>query len=488
MSTSQEFHTRLFINNEYVPAKSGTLFAVRNPYDDSLVSDSVHHAGQEDVDSAVSIALNAYNGPWGSMPGQERAKRMLALADLLDAQGAELATLESRAIGLPITMARGIAGFIGTIWRYYAGFCDKLPGEFVPEGDNRVYKIVRHDPFGVCAGIGAWNASLFFFSMKIAPAVAAGNTFIFKTSEKSPLGALQIGELIVKAGFPPGVINILNGDGKTGALLASHMDIGRLSFTGSVETGKKIQVAATQSNLKRVTLELGGKSPSIIFDDADLENALLHSSQSFLVHSGQICVAASRVLVHKSIVDSFVTGLKARFEALAGASGDPSQDSTFLGPVVDAGQKDRIVSLVKGTESGSPTVVLTGGEANKNFVTPTILLNPPVDSAAWREEIFGPVVCVRSFETEDEAISLANETTYGLSSCVFTQDIPRALRLAKRIQAGAVAINSNHQPDYDQPLGGWKQSGNGSYEGGRAAVLSYLQAKAVLINFPAAKL
>ena len=471
-----------------MPAKSGTLFAVHNPYDDSLVSDSVHHAGQEDVNDAVSAALNAYNGSWGSMAGQERAKRMLALADLLDAHGAELAALESRAIGLPITMARGIAGFVGTIWRYYAGFCDKLPGDFVPEGDDRVYKIVRHDPFGVCAGIGAWNASLFFFSMKIAPAVAAGNTFIFKSSEKSPLGALQIGEMIVKAGFPPGVINILNGDGKTGALLASHVDIGRLSFTGSVETGKKIQVAATQSNLKRVTLELGGKSPSIIFEDADLDNALLHSSQSFLVHSGQICVAASRVLVHKSIVDNFVAGLKARFEALAGASGDPSQDSTFLGPVVDAGQKDRIVSLVGKTQSGSPGVLLTGGEANKNFVTPTILLNPPLDSAAWREEIFGPVVCVRSFESEEEAISLANGTTFGLSSCVFTQDIPRALRLAKRLQAGAVAINANHQPDYDLPLGGWKQSGNGSYEGGRAAVLSYLQAKAVLINFPAAKL
>lgn len=419
------------------------------------------------------------------MPGQERAKRMFALADLLDAHSAELANLESRAIGLPIMMAQGIAGFVGTVWRYYAGYCDKLPGDFVPEGDDRVYKIVRHDPFGVCAGIGAWNASLFFFSMKIAPAVAAGNTFIFKSSEKSPLGALQIGDLIVKAGFPPGVINILNGDGNTGALLASHMDIGRLSFTGSVETGKKIQIAATQSNLKRVTLELGGKSPSIIFDDADLDNALLHSSQSFLVHSGQICVAASRVLVHKSIVDRFISELKVRFEALAGASGDPSQDTTFLGPVVDAGQKDRIVSLIEMTQSAGQKTVLTGGKTKNNFVTPTILLDPPMDSAAWKEEIFGPVLCVRSFDTEDEAVTLANTTTYGLSSCVFTQNIPRALRLAKRLQAGAVAINSNHQPDYDLPMGGWKQSGNGSYEGGRAAVLSYLQAKAVLINFPA---
>ncbi|KAL4890516.1 aldehyde dehydrogenase domain-containing protein [Aspergillus ambiguus] len=473
-------HTKLFINNKYVPAKSGTRLTVRNPFDGSTVTDAIHCAGEEDVNDAVTAALAASRGPWSQMPGQERAKRMLALADLLDAHANELTKLESLSIGLPIAISRGIGGVIGAVWRYYAGFCDKLPGEFVPEGDDRVFKVVRYDPFGVCAGIGAWNASLFFFSMKIAPAVAAGNTFIFKTSEKSPLGALQIGELVAKAGFPPGVINLLSGDGSTGALLASHMGIQRISFTGSVNTGKAIQAAAAQSNLKRVTLELGGKSPSIIFDDANIEEALMYSSQGFLVHSGQICVAASRLLVHKTIADRFVAELKGRFEALAGASGDPAEDTTFLGPVVDEGQKDRVMTFLDRPEN-----VLTGGVSKGNFVSPTILVNPPLDSPAWKQEIFGPVVCVRTFETEDEAIEIANATSYGLSSCIYTRDIPRALRLAKKLQAAGVAINSNHQPDYDTPLSGWKQSGNGSYEGGRAAILSYLQAKTVMINMTA---
>lgn len=463
-----------------MPAKSGTYCAVRNPYDNKLITDKIHCAGKEDVDDAVNAANHAFQDTWAQMSGQERAKHMLALADLLDSHADKLAHLETLSIGLPIAISRAIASGLGAVWRYYAGFCDKLPGEFVPEGDDRVYKIVRYDPFGVCAGIGAWNASLFFLSMKAAPAIAAGNTFIFKSSEKSPLGALQTGELIVKAGFPPGVINLLSGEGVTGVHLASHMDIQKIGFTGSLETGKKIQIAAAQSNLKRVTLELGGKSPSIVFEDADLDNALQYASQGFLVHSGQICVAPSRLLVHSSIFEKFITELKGRFEALAQAAGDPESANTFLGPVVDEGQKDRILSLIKGTQGD---VVLTGGaSAGGSFVTPTILKNPPLDSDVWREEIFGPVLCVRAFDTEDEAIQLANASKYGLSSCVYTRDIPRALRLSKWLQAAGVAINSNHQPEYDVPLGGWKQSGNGSYEGGHGALMGYLQAKTVFLN------
>lgn len=466
-----------------MPAKSGTYGAVHNPYDNKTVSDKVHFAGKEDVDDAVKAAHSAYRGAWGQIPGQERAKRMLALADLLDEHAPAISYLETLSIGMPVAMSRMMGSFLGSIWRYYAGFCDKLPGEFVPEGDDQFYKIVRYDPLGVCAGIGAWNASLFFLSMKVAPAIAAGNTFIFKSSEKSPLGALQFGKLIVKAGFPPGVINLLSGDGSTGMLLASHMNIHKITFTGSLETGKKVQTAAAQSNLKRVTLELGGKSPSIVFEDADLENALQHASQSFLVHSGQICVAPSRLLVHRSIFEQFLTQLKTRFEALAQASGNPESDATFLGPVVDEGQRDRILSFVKETQGAEGSIVLTrGATAKGNFVTPTILKNPPLDSAAWTEEIFGPILCVRAFDTEDEAIELANDSKYGLSSCVYTRDIPRALRLAKHLQAAGVAINSNHQPGYDVPLGGWKQSGNGGYEGGQGALLGYLQAKTVLLN------
>jgi aldehyde dehydrogenase (NAD+) len=450
------------------------------------VTNEIHCASEEDVNAAVDAARAAYQGPWGRMSGQERAKRMLALADLLDENKERLMGLESLAIGLPVSIGRVIGRSLGPIWRYYAGFCDKIPGEFIPEGDDDVYKVVRYEPFGVCAGIGAWNASLFFFSMKTAPAVAAGNTFIFKSSEKSPLGALQLSKLIIKAGFPPGVINLLSGDGATGAFLASHMDIDRISFTGSVGTGKKIQIVAAQSNLKRVTLELGGKSPSIIFEDADLDNAVLNSSQNFLVHSGQICVAASRILVHRSIADTFLAELKTKFELLAGVSGDPAQESTFLGPVVDQGQKDRIMSVLKEARAAGVDF-RAGGVSNGNFVEPTIMVDPPLDSPVWTHEIFGPAVCVRVFDTEDEAVELANATVYGLSSCVFTSNIPRALRIAKRLQAAAVAINSNHQSDYDTPLAGRKQSGNGSSEGGQAAFLSYLQPKLILVNMALGK-
>ena len=415
------------------------------------------------------------------MSGQERAKRMLALADLFDASKDHLTKLESLAMGLPVAVGSRIGAFVGAVWRYYAGFCDKRPGDFIPEGGEKMCKMVRYEPFGVCAGIAAWNASLFFLSMKIAPAVAAGNTFVFKSSEKSPLGALQVGGLIAQAGFPPGVINLLSGAGSTGALLASHMQIRRISFTGSVEAGREVQIAATKSNLKRVTLELGGKSPSIIMHDADLEKALLHSSQNFLVNSGQICVAASRVLIHESIAQPFVDGLKQRFQVMGQMAGNPAEGATFLGPLVDQKQAGRVEEFLRDAQATNLEIV-TGGVAKNNFIEPTIILDPPAESPVWTKEIFGPVLCVRTFKTEEEAISLANNTSYGLSSSLFTRDIGRALQISHRIEAGAVSINSSHMPDVDTPLGGWKESGNGSCEGGPAGFWSYLQTKTVLVD------
>ena len=411
----------------------------------------------------------------------ERAKCMRALADLFDEHKERLLKLETQSMGMPIAMALRIGEMLGAIWRYYAGFCDKTPGDHIPEGSDRVCKMVRYEPFGVCAGIGAWNASIFIMSMKIAPAVAAGNTFVFKSSERSPLGALQVGELVARAGFPPGVINILSGTGTTGALLASHMQIQKISFTGSVNAGRQVQIAATKSNLKRVTLELGGKSPSIILEDADLEKALSHSSQNFLANSSQICVAASRVFVHESIAQAFIDGLKTRFEMMAQMAGNPSEASTFLGPLADSQQAARVCEFLKDAQKAG-IEVLTGGTSKDNFIVPTIMKNPPADSSVWTKEIFGPVMCVRVFSDEEEAIKLANDTSYGLSSCIFTKDVGRALKMSRRIEAGSVAINSSHVLEVDIPFGGWKESGNGGFEGGAVGFYNYLQPKTVVID------
>lgn len=466
---------------QYISAKSGQYWTVRNPNDDSIVTEDVHCAGEEDVNDAVASAKSAFEGSWGKMASSERQKIMLKLADLLDLEYPALIKLESIAMGQPTAFGAHIGALLGSIVRYYAGWCDKLPGEMQPEDGDGRFKLVRYQPLGVCAGIAAWNATLAFLCMKAMPAIAAGNTFIFKSSEKSPLGSLAFGELVKKAGFPPGVINIISGPGSTGELLASHMGIKKISYTGSVNAGRKVQVAATNSNLKRVTLELGGKSPSIIFPDADIENALVNSSQNFLLNSGQICVAATRIFIHEDIAEEFATALKARFEMFKNTMGDPLAKETFLGPLADKVQTERVRAFFEqGKKDG--VEFLTGGGINGNFVEPTIMKSPPLGSSVWKEEIFGPALGITTFRSEDEAVRLANDTNYGLSACVYTSDIARALRVSGRLESGTVAINSNFFPSSTVPFGGWKESGNGGREGGYAAVKSYLESKTITIN------
>ena len=415
------------------------------------------------------------------MASSQRQKIMLKLADLLDENSVALMKLESIAMGQPTALGGLLGTYLGAITRYYAGWCDKLPGEMQPEDGDGQYKLIRYEPLGVCSGIAAWNATLIFLCFKAMPAVCTGNTFVFKSSEKSPLGSLAFGELIKKAGFPPGVINIISGPGSTGALLASHMEIKKISYTGSIAAGRKVQVAATNSNLKRVTLELGGKSPSIIFSDADLENALLQSSQNFLINSGQICVAATRIFVHEDIAEKFTEGLKARFEMFKGTMGDPLAKETFLGPLADKAQTERVQAFFDQAKKDG-VEFLTGGKISGNYIDPTIMKNPPLDSSVWKQEIFGPALGIRTFKTEEEAVELANDTNYGLSACVYTSDLARALRVSAQIESGTVAINSSFLPGITVPFGGWKESGNGGREGGYAAVKSYLESKTITIN------
>ncbi|KAI8938991.1 hypothetical protein NX059_004835 [Plenodomus lindquistii] len=472
---------QLFINNEYVDATSSEFISIYSPHDESLVADKIHVASVADVDRAVAAARAAFEGEWSTWTAAQRSAVMHKFADLVEENVEMLGDLESKSMGAPKMMTSWVFGFISQIFRYFAGWTDKVAGQSWPEEDG-VYRIVQYDPIGVCAGVGAWNGTGLFFGMKVGCAVAAGCTMVYKGSEKSPIALLQLGDLIKKAGFPPGVINIVTGAGQVGAALASHMDVNKISFTGSVAAGKKVQEAAAKSNLKRVTLELGGKSPSIVFADANMENALLHSSQSFLANTGQACVAASRLFVQEDIAEDFVKRLKAKFEELANGIGAPSDAKTFMGPVVDDKQFESVMRFI---EVGKGEAELVTGGARKGesgfYITPTIFLNPKDDARIYREEIFGPVVAIRTFKTEEEVIKLANDTTFGLASYVYTASMSRALRLAKKLNAGNVNVNINQTLHPKVPFGGTKQSGLGR-EGGTEGIMNYLEAKTIHIN------
>ncbi|KAL3418181.1 aldehyde dehydrogenase [Phlyctema vagabunda] len=482
--------TKLYINNQYVESSGKDKIKLSNPFDESVVTDQVSSANAKDIDNAVAAALAAFRtGPWANFSGSDRSKCLSRLADLVETNVEALAHLESLPSGRPIS---GIIHFdlkhMVEVFRYYAGWANKIKGRSYVE-DNGFYKIVRYEPIGVCAGIASWNSTFMYVGWKIAPALAAGNTFIFKASEKSPLGALALGPLFAEAGFPPGVVQFVTGAGVTGSHLAAHPKIRKISFTGSANVGRKIQDAASKSNLKRVTLELGGKSPAIVFADAPMEVAIGGVGGGFLANSGQICVAASRVLVEEKIAKSFCQSLVKVFEAAsAGMGADPLKPETMHGPVVDQVQFQNILRYIE--EGNNSAQLLTGGARigkKGSFIQPTIFFEPTNGSSIWTEEIFGPVLTVKTFKTEEEAIELANDTKYGLASCVYTTDLARGLRVSSKIEAGGVAINSPFLPELNTPFGGIKESGYG-HELGEDSLLSYMNAKSIHINMNLPKL
>ncbi|ETN41002.1 uncharacterized protein HMPREF1541_02934 [Cyphellophora europaea CBS 101466] len=475
--------SRSALRKIFVDAKSGELLSVHNPHDDSLVSDKIHAAGPEDVDAAVKAAHKAFKGDWGRKDPTDRAKAMLKFADLIREKAGEIAALETKAMGSAVatqTMGYNVGADLFT---YYAGLADKIHGEAAYPSSAGKYKIIQREPIGVCAGIGAWNVSAVLFAWKAAPALAAGNTVIYKPSEKAPLGTLALGPLIQQC-FPPGVINIVNGAGKTGQLLAAHMEIRQIAFTGSTATGRKIQEAAAKSNLKRVSLELGGKSPSLIFDDADLELAVSKSMEGIVANTGQICAMASRIFVQESIADNFIELLKGTFETASKGNmiGDPSLADTQVGPLADKAQFKRVMEYLEiGKKDGQ---LVTGGiqrGTNGLFVEPTIFKNTPNGSRIVQEEVFGPVVTVQTFKTEEEAVQMANDTVFGLSACIYTKSISRALRVTRDMEAGTIAVNDWYFPAPDTPFGGVKQSGYGR-EGGLEGLNEYLQTKTIQIK------
>ncbi|KAL4736045.1 aldehyde dehydrogenase domain-containing protein [Aspergillus similis] len=486
--TLPPFPTQLFINNQYVDSTSPVRLTVVNPYDETPIPHEAQAASASDIDAAVAAAKTAYKTSWASVSPAQKQACMLKFADLVERDAERLAILESLPTGKPVTptMHFDIAHMV-EVWRYYAGWTDKISGESYPES-NGVYKIVRHEPLGVCAGIASWNATFMYIGWKIAPAVAAGNCFIFKPSEKSPFGALALGALFVEAGFPPGVVQIVNGAAETGAALAGHMDIAKISFTGSLGGGRAVQEAATKSNLKKVTLELGGKSPAVVFGDAEIERALAGVC-GFLFNSGQVCVATSRVLVQKPLFEQFTQGLKSAFEETSSTLGaDPLDKNVIYGPIVDRAQFDKIMSYIAiGKQTAT---LLTGGERKGDkgfFIKPTIFINPDPDSPIVKEEIFGPVMVVQEFETEEEAIALANASVYGLAASVYTSNIDRALRVSSALECGGVAVNSPMLPQVNTAFGGIKASGQGR-ELGIYGLLEYTEPKSVHIKLDVPKL
>ncbi|KAK0857495.1 hypothetical protein LTS02_010149 [Friedmanniomyces endolithicus] len=454
-----------------------------SPNDDSLVTDKVQVASEADIDRAVDAAKAAFP-KWRDTAGHKRAAIMYKFADLLEKNVDKLAKLESIAMGQPISVAKKFILAPAMIWKYYAGYAGKVAGESFPPDEDGTYKIVQYEPLGVCAGICAWNGSHVLAAWKMGPAMATGNSFILKSSEKSPLALAAYGDLINEAGFPPGVINIY-------VILRevcrwwstkyfryaspSHMKIAKIAFTGSATAGRAVMAAAAKSNLKHVSLELGGKSPALVFDDADLDNVVEHTSVSFLRNSGQICFASSRVLVQEGIASKYIEAIKTAFENADKKMGDPSLEDTAFGPLADKAQFERVMGFLN--DGKAEGVQFLAGGARKGdkgtFVQPT--------SKVYTDEIFGPVISVKTFKTEEEALEMANDTTYGLGSTVYTNDIARALRVAGKIEAGTVGINSAFNTSVQTPFGGFKQSGIGR-ESGREALNEYVQPKTIHIN------
>ncbi|KAK2807708.1 hypothetical protein FQN51_000145 [Onygenales sp. PD_10] len=474
---------KLFINNEYVPCKSTQTIAVHNPKDGSLVADNVPIGGEEDVEAAVEAAEKAFPS-WRNMPSPKRRDMMFKLAALIDEHAEVLSELTRITLGAPYKTAGNYELGLGTeTLRYYAGWIDKFAGESFPQDNDGFLKIVHHEPLGVCAAITPWNGPMATFGMKAGPALATGNCLILKPSEKTPFASLALGHLIKEAGFPPGVFQIISGDGSTGALLASHMRVRKISFTGSVATGKKVQEMATRSNLKRVTLELGGKSPAVIFDDCNLENAVEWAANSITINTGQVCIAGSRVYVQDGIYDAFIEKYKQAFQDRTKGVGDPDNVDTALGPLVDELQFSRVKGFIERGQRGQGNLLFGGKQiGNKGyFIEPTIFTDVDSDAEIHREEIFGPVSVVKRFKTEEEAIGLSNDTNFGLMAGVFTQDINKALRVAKAFESGVVNINCMTKTAVEGPFGGSKESGHGR-EGGIDGLRAYTEPKTIVIN------
>jgi betaine-aldehyde dehydrogenase len=476
---------QLFIDGQWVDAESGKTFATPNPSTGQTLAE-VAEADKADVDKAVAAARRAFEGKWGRMSARDRGRLLYKLSQLIESKSQELAALETADNGKPIkeSMYIDLPGVVEN-FEYFAGWATKIEGETIPV-PGQMFNYTLREPLGVCGQIIPWNFPLLMAAWKLAPALAAGNTIVLKPAEQTPVTALELGKLFQEAGFPDGVVNIVPGYGETaGAALASHPGIDKIAFTGSTEVGKIIARTAA-ANLTKVSLELGGKAPNIVFADADIEQAVSGAMMGIFFNQGQVCCAGSRLFLDERVKDEFLERFKERAERVK--VGDPMDKTTQMGPQVSAEQLARIkgyVDIARGEGAtvftGGGTPELEGNFKNGYFFQPTVFSEVQNTMRVAQEEIFGPVASAITFKDEKDLIRQANDTIYGLSAGIWTKDITRAHRFAKEIKAGTVWINTFNMMNAASPFGGYKQSGYGR-EMGKHALELYTHVKSVWVD------
>jgi len=474
-------NTKLFINNEWVDPVEPKTFKTISPITEQVICE-ISEGNAADVDKAVKAARECFENVWSGYSGEQRGRLLYKLADLLEENKEYMGQLETLDNGKPIKDSVGYDVFSSAnTLRYFAGWADKVQGKQIPLAEGYT-SYTRHEPIGVVGFITPWNFPLMIMCWKLGPAIAAGCTVVAKPSEETSLTALYLCELIKKAGFPPGVFNLICGYGQTvGNAISTHMDIDKVSFTGSTKVGKTIMACAANSNLKKVTLELGGKSPNIVFDDADLDFAAVGARAAMYFNMGQSCIAGSRLFVQESIYDKFLQVFTKKVQELK--VGNPYDQSTEQGSLASKIHFDRVMSYIqKGKEEGAKVHIGGGRWGDKGyFIEPTIFTNVTDSMAICKEEIFGPVICILPFKTVDEVIKRANNTEYGLAAGVWSKDINLALQVGNKLRAGSVWINQYNMVNIQAPFGGYKQSGIGK-DLSEYAILDYCAVKAVGIS------
>jgi acyl-CoA reductase-like NAD-dependent aldehyde dehydrogenase len=476
---------QLLIDGQWVDSTSGKTLQTPNPATGEPLAE-VAEADKADVDKAVAAARRAFDGKWSKLSARDRGRLLYKLSQLIEENSAELAAIETADNGKPIKESLYVdLPQVVENFEYFAGWATKIEGETIPV-PGRMFNYTLREPIGVCGQIIPWNFPLLMAAWKLAPALAAGNTVVLKPAEQTPVGAMELGKLIQEAGFPEGVVNIVPGYGETaGAALASHPGIDKIAFTGSTEVGKLIAKTAAE-NLTKVSLELGGKAPNIVFADSDLDQAVAGAMMGIFYNQGQVCCAGSRLFVEESVKEEFVGRLTEKAKKIV--VGDPTNKATQMGPQVSAEQLNRIKGYVDIARSEGAAVVAGGASPQLDasfkggyFFTPTIFDDVKNNMRVAQEEIFGPVVSVITFTDEDDLIKQANDTIYGLSAGIWTRDITRAHRFAREIKAGVVWINTFNMFNAASPFGGYKLSGYGR-EMGRHALDLYTQVKSVWVD------